>query len=147
MTQEEFEQSMQRIMAPVRAYAAAKDAKLDKVILKKIYYWLLGVGVGYQAISISENEPYITFLKTFLDEVDALYGDELFVADEIQRFAYLFAKAGVDRERGWGYLKRSYLKQKYILKFKYPDLEATHKIYEGTYNKVVPDMDFRDSFR
>lgn len=145
MTQEEFEQSMQRILAPVRAHAAAKDAELDKVILKRIYYWLLGV--GYQAISTSENESYITFLKTFLDEVDALYGDELFVADEIQRFAFLFAKAGVDRERGWGYLKRSYLKQKYIRKYKYPDLEATRKIFDGTYNKVVPDMDFRDCFR
>ena len=140
MTQEEFEQSMQRIMAPVRAYAAAKDAELDKVILKRIYSWLQGMGA-------SENEPYITILSTLLEEVDALYGDEFYVADEIQRFAFLFSKAGVDRERGWGYLKRSFLKQKYMRKYKYSDLDATRKIYDGTYNEVVPDMDFRDCFR
>lgn len=135
MTQEEFEESMERIMAPVKARA---EAKLDQEILKNLYQMWKESDYPY-----FRGEPD---LRQIIDEIYTLLGDDWdrqYQIDEIRFLAYCFAKAGVDRERGWNYLKKTCLRKKYF----YPDLVATRKTYDRMYNRVTPDMDYRDSFR
>lgn len=145
MTQEEFEQSMERILAPIRAHAAAKEVKLDKDILKMIYHWWRNGRFPFPRINTDESMPYVSKLKDLWNEIKSLPENRPYGADEIQSLAYLFAKAGVDRERGWGYLQKTTLKRNYY--YKSSDLEATRKTYDRMFNKVSIDTDFRDSFR
>ena len=139
MTQEEFEESMERIMASVQAgiqtRTAHKEAKLDQSIVARIYSMWKEADIPYYRWGPD--------LRPIFEEIYALLGNWQYQIDEIRFLAYCFAKAGVDREKGWNYLKKTCLRKKFF----YSDLVATRKTYDRMYNRVTPDMDYRDSFR
>lgn len=137
MTQEELEQSMQRILKPVKEYA---EKKLDFIIVSEIFHDYRDSGYPCR---IYEIMPSGREVKAIVDEIYALLGNWPYEIDEIRFLAYAFAKAGVDRERGWRYLKKTCLRKKRW----YPDLVATRKTYDRMYNRVTPDMNYRDNFR
>ena len=142
MTQEDFEQSMERILAPVRAYAAANEEKLDKTIIKSINNWWSNTGYPYPNYEKKAHAPKVI---SILNEIYALLEPWPYQIDAIRFFAYTFAKAGVDREKGWEHLKKTSLKRNYY--YKNADPVATRKTYDRMFNKVAIDTDFRDSFR
>lgn len=77
------------------------------------------------------------------DEIRKLVDiDPAFEVEEIRFLAYCFAKADIDRERGWRYLSNTCLRDRWT----YRDLVAARKTYDRTYNKVTPDLDFREKF-
>jgi hypothetical protein len=137
MTQEEFEESMERILRPIKENA---EKKLDFFIVSNIFQNLRNSGYPFRYY---ETTPGGKEVKAIVDEIYALLGNWPYEIDEIRFLAYAFAKAGVDRERGWRYLKKTCLRKK----FWYPDLVATRKTYDRMYNRVTPDVNYRERFK
>lgn len=140
MNQKEFEKSMERILQPVKAYAESKIH--DPKIMKRIDLLLKRSGYPWR---LYETMPGRAEVKAIIDEIKTLLGDwpNEYEIDEIRFLAYCFAKAGVVRELGWEYIQKHWAKKCYWN----PDPVALHKTYDRMYNRVTPDIDFRERFK
>lgn len=138
MTQKEFEESMERILQPVKAYAESKVN--DPKIMRRIDLLLKRSGYPWR---LYETQPGGAEVKAIIDEINTLLGDWPYEIDEIRFLAFCFAKAGVIKDLGWEYVQKYWVKKCYWN----PDLVAQRKIYDRMYNRVTPDMDFRERFK